>query len=100
MATIINASINLSKIDKTKMIQGKDGALYYNIEIYINDEKDKFENDVSVAERQTKEQREAKEKKNYLGNGRVVWTSESKKQEEKKQEPTQTETEKNYGLPF
>lgn len=100
MATIINASINLSKIDKTKIIEGKDGAKYYNLSIFLNDEKDKFGNDVSVAERQSKEESEAKEKKNYLGNGRVVWTSESKKQEEKKQEPTQTETEKNYGLPF
>ena len=31
MATLISASINLSKIDKEKIIKGKDGAQYYDI---------------------------------------------------------------------
>ena len=30
MAQIINASIDLSKIDKSKIVEGKNGAKYYN----------------------------------------------------------------------
>jgi hypothetical protein len=40
----------------------------------INDELDKFGNNVAITLQQTKEQREAKEKKVYVGNGKVAWT--------------------------
>ena len=52
MASIINASINLNNIDKTKIIEGKKGK-YLPISIVINDEVDKV----------------------YLGNVKVVWTN-------------------------
>jgi hypothetical protein len=74
MATIISASINLSKIDKTKIIKGEKGQ-YYNIDVIVNDEPDKYGKNVSVSDTQTKEQRQAKEKKTYIGNGKVIWTS-------------------------
>lgn len=41
----------------------------------INDELDKFGNNVAITIQQTKEQREAKEKKVYVGNGKVAWTN-------------------------
>lgn len=41
----------------------------------INDELDKFGNNVAITLQQTKEQREAKEKKVYVGNGKVAWTN-------------------------
>lgn len=72
---IISASIDLKKVDTTKIIKGKTGARYYPIQIFINDEKDKFGNDVGITDQQTKEQREAKEKKKYIGNGRTVYES-------------------------
>lgn len=40
----------------------------------INDQLDKFGNNVAIILQQTKEQREAKEKKVYVGNGKVAWT--------------------------
>jgi hypothetical protein len=40
----------------------------------INDQLDKFGNNVAITLQQTKEQREAKEKKVYVGNGKVAWT--------------------------
>lgn len=52
----------------------------------INDELDKFGNNVAITLQQTKEQREAKEKKVYVGNGKVAWTNgkiEVAKKEEK-----------------
>lgn len=78
MATILNASLNVAKIDKTKLIAGKTGQ-FLNVTITINDEVDKFGNNASIFESQTKEEREAKTPKNYLGNGKVIWTSDKKK---------------------
>lgn len=77
MATILNASLNVAKIDKTKLIQGKTGK-FLNVTITINDEVDKYGNNASIFESQSKEEREAKTPKNYLGNGKVIWTSEKK----------------------
>ena len=75
MAKIINVSINLNKVDKAKLIKGAKGT-YLSLNIAVNDEKDQYDNDCSVWENQTKEEREAKASKNYLGNGKVVWSSE------------------------
>jgi hypothetical protein len=80
MAYIINGSINLSKIDKTKIISGVKGK-YLPITITINDKKDEFENDGPITIQQSKEERESKTEKVYLGNIRVVWKSENNEQQ-------------------
>jgi len=69
---IINASIDLTKIDKSKINQHANGAKYYNITIYLNDEPNKFGQDVSIATSISKEQRETGVKQTYIGNGKVV----------------------------
>jgi len=74
MASIIKASINLSEIPKDKIITGKKGK-YLPITITINDESDQFGNQGPIVVAQTKEERDAKEKKTYLGNVQVVWTN-------------------------
>ena len=74
MASIIKASINLSEIPKDKVIVGKKGK-YLPITITINDEVDQFGNQGPVIVDQTKEEREGKTAKNYLGNVKVVWTN-------------------------
>ena len=74
MASIIKASINLSEIPKDKIIPGKKGK-YLPITITINDESDQFGNQGPIVVAQTKEEREAKQAKTYLGNVQVVWTN-------------------------
>jgi hypothetical protein len=74
MAGIIKASINLNAIDKSKIIDGKKGK-YLPITITVNDEPDQFGNQGPVTMDQTKEEREAKTPKVYLGNVKVVWTN-------------------------
>lgn len=74
MASIIKASINLSEIPADKIITGKKGK-YLPITITINDELDQFNNQGPIVVAQTKEEREAKQKKTYLGNVQVVWTN-------------------------
>ncbi len=71
MASIIKASINLSEIPKDKIIPGKKGK-YLPITITINDESDQFGNQGPIVVAQTKEERDAQEKKTYLGNVQVV----------------------------
>ena len=73
MSTLINASIRVDKLPKEKFIKGKDGAVYYNMTISVQDET-RFGNNVAFTDSQTKEERDAKVAKNYLGNGKVVWT--------------------------
>ena len=69
MATIINASIDVTKIDRTKLIKDK----YLNLSIIVDDKNDKFGNNVSITLSQSKEERDAKAPKTYMGNGKVVW---------------------------
>jgi hypothetical protein len=77
MSRIISASIDLAKIEKSKITEGKNGQKYYSISIAINDEADKFGNDVAITAGQSKEEREAKAAKVYIGNGKTVWASET-----------------------
>jgi hypothetical protein len=74
MASIIKASINLDMIDKSKIYVGKKGK-YLPITITINDEVDPYGNQGPCVIEQTKEEREAKVAKIYLGNVKVVWTN-------------------------
>ena len=73
MASIIKASLNLDAIPKDKIYVGKKGK-YLPITITINDELDQFGNQGPVVVEQTKEERDAKTPKTYLGNVKVVWT--------------------------
>jgi hypothetical protein len=74
MASIIKASINLNEIPKDKIYVGKKGK-YLPITITLNDEVDQFGNQGPVIVDQTKEEREAKVAKTYLGNVKVVWSN-------------------------
>ena len=73
MSTLINASIRVDRLPKEKFVKGKDGAVYYNLTISVQDET-RYGNNVAIMDSQTKEEREAKMAKTYLGNGKVVWT--------------------------
>ena len=76
MASIIATSIDLTKIPKDKIIEGKKGK-YLPITITLNDELDQFGNNGPVVVQQTKEERDAKTEKVYLGNVKVVWTNDN-----------------------
>lgn len=74
MAVIINGSINLSKIPKDKIIDGKNGK-YLPISVTINDELDQFGNQGPIVVAQSKEERDNKEQRTFLGNINVAWTN-------------------------
>jgi hypothetical protein len=74
MALLATASIDVTKIPKDKLIDGKKGK-YLNVTVSVNDETDQYGNNASIYVQQSKEEREAKEQRTYLGNGRVVWNN-------------------------
>ena len=77
MAKIISASINVEKIIKERLHKGEKGT-YLNLTISINDEVDGYGNCCSIQQSITKEEREGGMEKNYLGNGKQVWSNEGK----------------------
>lgn len=97
MAMILNCSIDLSKIDKTKIVEGKQGGKYYNFTVVVNDEKDKYGNDAALSAAQTEEERKAKAKRTFIGNGKKVWEGTSKTAAP--QQATTTSSD-DSGLPF
>tara|TARA_B100001093_G_scaffold520061_1_gene612374 strand:- start:2572 stop:2835 length:264 start_codon:yes stop_codon:yes gene_type:complete len=70
MATIASISLDIKKIDKSKL---KDGR-YLNLDLSIRDELNEYGQNVSVYYNRSKEQRDQGVPKSYLGNGKVVWT--------------------------
>jgi hypothetical protein len=74
MSAIINYSIRVDKLPKEKFVAGKDGAVYLNLTMSVNDET-RFGNNASIYISQTKEENEAKKQRNYIGNGKVVWNN-------------------------
>lgn len=92
MSQSINGSIELTKLtaavtttDKgtrcimiplnQEGIQEKEGRVWLNFNVNINDEVNKFGQDTSFSISQTKEQREAKQPRKYIGNGKTFWRS-------------------------
>lgn len=99
MGTLINASIDLTKVDKSKLIKGK----YLNMTISVNDNLDNYGNNVAITIQQSKEEREIKASKTFLGNGKVVYTNGDVKVAEKQDKPLQNTSDKfkdDSGLPF
>ena len=70
---------------------------WQNLTMSVNDKTDQYGNNASVFVSQTKEQREAKEPKKYVGNGRVTWTDGVITKAEFVEK---TEAKPNSGLPF
>jgi len=75
MSKLLTGSIDLNKIDKTRIVStdknGKpfeNGAKYLNVVVWINDETDQYGNKASIQISQSKEERESGVKSIYIGN--------------------------------
>jgi len=53
--------------------QGKNGKHYVSLTVSINDQVDQYGKDASVWLEQSKEQRDRKDRKNFVGGGKVVY---------------------------
>ena len=99
MAQLISASIDVTKISKDKLVKGEKGT-YLNLTIAINDEVDQYGNQAGIYESQSKEERESKAKKNYLGNGKIAWSSEGGSTAKSAPAPAPAPTVEEENLPF
>ena len=86
MAVIgVSASIDVSKIDKEKLVKGKKGT-YLNITAFVDTEnKDQYDNNGMVTQSTTQEEREAGTRGVILGNTKVFYQGESKQDSSPKQ---------------
>ena len=69
MASLIQCSIDLSKVAEDVLKDGK----YLQVTIAVNDET-QFNNNCGIFISQSKEDREGGVAREYIGNGRLVWT--------------------------
>jgi hypothetical protein len=75
MSAICTIKIDLNKINKSKIQEGKNGAKYYELTIALNDKTTQYGENISVSESQTKYERDAKFPKTFIGGGKVLWVS-------------------------
>jgi|TARA_R110000772_G_scaffold89851_1_gene185936 hypothetical protein len=99
MSAIINYSLRVDKLPKEKFVAGKDGAVYVNLTMSVDDET-RFGNNTSVYVSQTQEEREAKKNRTYLGNGKVVWNNGVITNVEKEVKETEKAEVSEVDLPF
>lgn len=95
MAMLIGLNLNLSKIDKTK-IKDVNGAKYLNLTVSVNDQQDNYGKDVAAWHEQSQGERDSKAKKEYLGNGKVLF----KKEAEPHVQAPKQDPQGGDGLPF
>ena len=83
----IKQSIDVTKIDKSRLIHGKKG-IYLDITTFVDlDQKDQYDNNGFISQSQTKEEREAKAPHTpILGNSKVFYNSEQQPQQQQPQQ--------------
>jgi hypothetical protein len=73
MSSMMSLSIPVEKLRGIEQSEDKNGRKYFNFTIAVNDEADKYGNNVSCWVKQSKEDVAAKTAKTYIGNGKVFW---------------------------
>ena len=75
MSTLIKAWIDINKIptEEFKLLDNGNRRYSFMIAVDDNTNKDYYTN-ASIYSDQTKDEREAKKKRFYTGNGKVIWT--------------------------
>lgn len=70
MSSLGNVYFTKAKLEELVKLADKGISLLFS----INDDTNQYGQNVSFTVSQTKEQKEAKEPKKYVGNGSIVWT--------------------------
>jgi len=73
MSKLIGLKVDVTKLDKSKFFKADSGAVYADLDVWINEDADEDWKIVSVNQSQTKEEREAKAKKTFCGNGKLLY---------------------------
>ena len=87
--SVITGNIDVTKIEKARLFEGKKGV-YLDIVIFLNQDKDQYENNGMIAQSVSQEERESGIKGPILGNVRIV----------KADEPYESIPEDGESIPF
>ena len=71
MSKLITLNIDLTKIDKSKIVEGKKGK-YLNLVVAERKEKDNYGNTHTIYIQQSKEERQDGAAKQYIGSGKEI----------------------------
>jgi hypothetical protein len=71
MSKLIAIKIDVSKIDKERLYQGKKGS-YLDATVFLNDEEGQYGDNGMITQSVSKEEREAGVKGNILGNVKIL----------------------------
>ena len=104
MSSLSNIYIKVETLETLLAVVKKKGEKGISIDLSISDEGNKYDQNVSAYVSQTKEQREAKKERFYVGNGKTFWTDGKicvpKKAETHEATPMASAEEENEDLPF
>jgi len=74
MSTIgVNLSIDVSKLDKSRLYKGAKGT-YANLTVFIDSNPDQYGKNGGVKEQATKDERDQKVKMPFVGNATIFWS--------------------------
>lgn len=78
MAKLIKLSIDLTKIEKAAIIEGKNGGKYINVDVWVNNDKapDQFGNNCGV--KQSIKRPDGTYEGNFIGSGKTSFGFENK----------------------
>lgn len=100
MAQLIGGYITLEKLEQIVQTVKKKGDKGFSFTAAVNDEQSDYGHNVSLFASQTEEQRKAKDKKWYFGNGRTFWSNKDEYCPPKKDDFKAPPTNDDYDLPF
>ena len=92
-------NICLSDIDKTKIFTAKNGKKYLSVVVTERKEVDQWGNDLVVYVSQSKDERDNKSPKNYIGSGKTYGEKPTTAQSQEAPQP-QPQDEETEDLPF
>ena len=92
-------NICLSDIDKTKIFTAKNGKKYLSVVVTERREADQYGNDLVVYVSQSKDERDNKSPKNYVGSGKTYGEKPTMAQPQEAPQP-QPQDEETDDLPF
>ena len=73
MSQLLSLSLKVGTLRNLPKRTDKNGNEYFDITISVDDKADRYGNNVSAWQRQSKEDREAKKERNFVGNGIVIY---------------------------
>jgi hypothetical protein len=97
----ISMSINVAKIDKSRLFEGKNGAKYLNLTSFIDTNvTGQYGDHGTIKQSTTKEERESGVQTEILGNVKVFYTGESTQAEPQRNAKPGDDDLEDCNLPF